>query len=445
MATYRNLSIGSSGEEVRKLQNALINAGYNVGSTGADGKYGANTQSAVKKYQKDMGISADGIAGKLTQSALFGGGTQTTEAPAGASKGSSSASSVINYPRTGRKTPQSSAPAYSYDASADAAYQEALAALQAAQKNAPTYANSYDGQLKELYEQIVNRDKFQYDINQDALYKQYAEQYANKGKIAMMDTMGQAAALTGGYGSTYGQAVGQQQYDAYLQQLNDVVPELYQQAYQQYQDEGDRLTQQYALLGDLADDEYGKYQDAYNQWLAERSYAQDNADTAYQRGYNQWLQQLNQYNADREYQESIRQFNEQMALSREQFAWQQAQAQAAASSSGSSGSKSSGGGGSYNTHGYTTAEIKEMQRAAGITADGIWGPQTQKAYEAGYRPSADIPSSAVISNRHSESSGWISIGNSRYTYQEVENMVNRGTVKETYDPTSNTVKYTKVK
>ena len=110
MATYRNLSIGSSGEEVRKLQNALINAGYNVGSTGADGKYGANTQSAVKKYQKDMGISADGIAGKLTQSALFGGVTQTTEAPAGASKGSSSASSVINYPSTGRKPPQSSAP-----------------------------------------------------------------------------------------------------------------------------------------------------------------------------------------------------------------------------------------------------------------------------------------------------------------------------------------------
>lgn len=95
MATYSTLSIGSSGDAVKKLQNALINAGYNVGSTGADGKYGANTQSAVKKYQKDMGISADGIAGKLTQSALFGGGTQTTEAPAGASKGSSSSKWMV--------------------------------------------------------------------------------------------------------------------------------------------------------------------------------------------------------------------------------------------------------------------------------------------------------------------------------------------------------------
>ena len=100
-----------------------------------------------------------------------------------------------------------------------------------------------------------------YDINQDELYQQYAKQYAEKGRMAMMDTMGQAAALTGGYASTYGQAVGQQQYDAYLQQLNDVVPELYQMAYQQYQDEGDRMQQQYGMLGDLADDDYSKYRE----------------------------------------------------------------------------------------------------------------------------------------------------------------------------------------
>ena len=42
--------------------------------------------------------------------------------------------------------------------------------------------------------------------------------------------MGQAAALTGGYGSTYGEQVGQQAYNAYLQNLNDIVPQLQQQA-----------------------------------------------------------------------------------------------------------------------------------------------------------------------------------------------------------------------
>ena len=41
MANVTNLSKGSKGDEVVKLQNALIDAGYDVGSTGADGSFGA--------------------------------------------------------------------------------------------------------------------------------------------------------------------------------------------------------------------------------------------------------------------------------------------------------------------------------------------------------------------------------------------------------------------
>ena len=62
-----------------------------------------------------------------------------------------------------------------------------------------------------------------------------------QGKLAMRDSMGKAAALTGGYGSTYSQQVGQQTYDAYLKDLSAIIPELYGQAYDQYQDEGDKL------------------------------------------------------------------------------------------------------------------------------------------------------------------------------------------------------------
>ena len=109
--------------------------------------------------------------------------------------------------------------------------------------------------MQDIYNQIVNRDKFKYDLNSDMLYQQYKDQYEILGQLAMMDTMGQAAALTGGYGSTYGQMVGQQQYDAYLQQLNDVVPELYGMALDQYNAESDRLMQQYGMVGDMRDDE----------------------------------------------------------------------------------------------------------------------------------------------------------------------------------------------
>jgi len=58
------------GNKVRTIQNALIKLGYNVGATGADGKYGANTMSAVKKYQRDNGIRQTGFVGNVTAGKL---------------------------------------------------------------------------------------------------------------------------------------------------------------------------------------------------------------------------------------------------------------------------------------------------------------------------------------------------------------------------------------
>jgi guanine deaminase len=55
-----------------------------------------------------------------------------------------------------------------------------------------------------------------------------------QGQQAMRDTMGQAAALTGGYGNTYAQQAGEQAYAAYLSRLNDVLPELYGEAYNRF-------------------------------------------------------------------------------------------------------------------------------------------------------------------------------------------------------------------
>lgn len=94
-------------------------------------------------------------------------------------------------------------------------------------------------------EEYLSREDFQYDMNADALYQQYKDRYQQLGKKAMQDTMGKAAALTGGYGSSYAQNVGQQAYQGYLQQLDDVIPELYQLAYNRYQAKGDRLYKTY--------------------------------------------------------------------------------------------------------------------------------------------------------------------------------------------------------
>ena len=103
----------------------------------------------------------------------------------------------------------------------------------------------------EALQAYLNREDFQYDLNGDALYRQYKDRYTQLGKAAMQDTMGQAAALTGGYGSSYAQSVGQQAYNSYMQQLGDVVPELYQLAYDRYRDKGDRLYKTYQSWAQL--------------------------------------------------------------------------------------------------------------------------------------------------------------------------------------------------
>lgn len=64
------LKKGSTGPYVVELQTDLIRLGYDVGKTGADGKFGSNTEKAVKSFQKDHKLKVDGIVGPDTWAAL---------------------------------------------------------------------------------------------------------------------------------------------------------------------------------------------------------------------------------------------------------------------------------------------------------------------------------------------------------------------------------------
>lgn len=67
-ATTGNIKQGAKGKQVKAIQYALNQLGYgNSGTKSVDGKFGSGTKSAVKKFQKAMGISADGIVGKNTR------------------------------------------------------------------------------------------------------------------------------------------------------------------------------------------------------------------------------------------------------------------------------------------------------------------------------------------------------------------------------------------
>ncbi|MBC8529550.1 peptidoglycan-binding protein [Christensenellaceae bacterium NSJ-44] len=69
---------GSKGEAVRKMQRLLIAAGYSLPKYGADGTFGAESESALREFQSDNGLSADGICGPKTWAALQAKGAGET-------------------------------------------------------------------------------------------------------------------------------------------------------------------------------------------------------------------------------------------------------------------------------------------------------------------------------------------------------------------------------
>lgn len=155
------------------------------------------------------------------------------------------------------------------------------------------FNSAWQNDINKTVEQILNRDKFSYDLNEDALYQQYAQQYALLGQQAMMDTMGQAAAMTGGYGNSYAQSAGQQAYQGYLQQLNDRVPELYQLALNRYTQEGQDLMNRYGLLSEQEAQAYSRYQDNLKAYYDELDRLTEAARYESETDYGRFMDQYN--------------------------------------------------------------------------------------------------------------------------------------------------------
>lgn len=201
---------------------------------------------------------------------------------------------------------------------------DALSQLQSVIAQQPAeFQSGYTAQLNQIMNTILGRPAFNYDLASDPLYQNYRQQYMQQGRQAMQDTMGQAAALTGGYGSSYATTAGQQAYNQYLQALNDRIPELHQMALDAYNAEGDALSQQYALINDAYNRDYGQWQDQYDRWLGERDYAQGMYDTERGYDYDQYNNMLNYWqqmaNMEQGAYESDRSFglqSDQLALDR---------------------------------------------------------------------------------------------------------------------------------
>lgn len=248
---------------------------------------------------------------------------------------------------------------------------------------------SYSDDVRNMISKIQNRDKFEYDVDSDQLFQQALASAMGSGKQAMQDTIGQASALTGGYGSTYATSVGNQAYNSFIEDAYDNLPQYYQMAFEKYQAEGQDMYNQLAMLSEEDAKEYERlltsydatyqhrnqlYNESYNAYRDSKTDAYNmanlqlsehgqlvsdaynyynavanNAETMYQRDYNTWLNEINQSNVmsgmqqtnywnqtnfdegvrqyEKNFTESQRQFNKDLELNQAKFDWEKEMAE----------------------------------------------------------------------------------------------------------------------
>ena len=209
--------------------------------------------------------------------------------------------------------------------------QKAQTSLDQIQAQKPQgYNSKWAPEMEKILQQIQNPEKFKYDFNGDELFKHYKDLFTQQAKQTGLDTMGNAVALSGGYGNSWAQSAGAQAEQQALLPLNDKALELQQIAYQRYRDAlGDKQTA-YNYLKDAETTDYSRYQDDMNQWLAEREYLTGRLDTERNLDLTQWqndrdywtgLAQVENaaYNTEQERQEAIRQYEKNFAESQRQY------------------------------------------------------------------------------------------------------------------------------
>lgn len=370
-------------------------------------------------------------------------------------------------------------------------------------QEAPVYDNQYAEQQQALLDAILNRPDFTWSKETDPLWGSYKKSYLREGDRATANALAQASAASGGRPSTAAVTAATQAGDYYATQLNDIIPTLYQQAYDRYLNEYSMMLQDLGAVNTQEQLDYAKYLDRLTQYNTDRNFAYDTylgdfnilqGQLASLQGqddvdYGRYLDTIN-LGIQRDETEYQRQQQDQALVQAQvdailaaggtpsaelvgasgysseyiqalEDAYRREAAERTSVSSGGGGRGGSGGSG-YDNGGLTTTQIQQMQTALGVTPDGMWGPETQAA--AGGL-SADqawaIMSGGETGNGGGETAdgggedpgasvtnqtgdGWIRVaGYSRITWQELEAMVNRGEIIETYNPETGKYSYRK--
>lgn len=147
---------------------------------------------------------------------------------------------------------------------------------------APSYESRWDAQMQDILNEMVNRQPYLYNLETDPVWAAYKKQYAREGQRATADTLAQVSAMTGGMPSSYAVTAAQQAGDYYNAQMTDMIPQLYQQAYERYLNEYTMKQNDLSAVQSMEQMDYGKYQDQLSQYNTDRNLA-----------YSQWQDQYN--------------------------------------------------------------------------------------------------------------------------------------------------------
>ena len=359
-------------------------SGYTPGGSGYYN--GGLSDSQIKEMQNYYGVTADGIWGNKSSSAA--GGLSAADAWNAYQESMNAQTPSYDYGYDS-----------SYDYSGPMSYSDYLQRVG---------GDDYQAAVQAAIEAQVQAATDQYNSQIESAGKDYEENarraYINK--MMSQRNMDQELAANGVYG---GMADSQRiaSETGYENDLTDLT--------NQYQSTISDL-QQAITSAKLAGD-------------AQAAEAMANYLSQVQAQYASYLQN------ERSIQAEIDMFNRQLAAQQAQ----EARAAAYSGSSGSSGSSSSRSG--YNAE---TAEMQKKLNAMGanLTVDGVWGSQTQAAYDR-YMGSNDT-SGYTLTNRNGN--GWIALdGGGRFSYNELQKMLNSGQVREVVNDRNRTVSYVRVR
>lgn len=148
---------------------------------------------------------------------------------------------------------------------------------------APTYENAFAQQQKDLLDRILNREDFSWSKETDPQWSSYKKSYLREGDRATANALAKASAASGGRPSSYAVNAATQAGDYYATKLNDVIPTLYQQAYERYLDEYNMKLKDLNAVNQQEQLDYAKYLDRLGQFNTDRGFAYQNYADDYDR------------------------------------------------------------------------------------------------------------------------------------------------------------------